>query len=535
MQANPSEASLVAAEVPSRSRPAEERTAVAGSGLRVLLLLAHPRIDSLCGALAEQYEAGAEKAGATIQRLNLAELDFDPLLRKISPRDQDLEPDLARALELIHWSEHLVVVFPGWWGTGPALLKGFWDRVLLPGDAFRERPDGGYEPLLGGRTAELLVTMDMPPWVYRLIFRQPGFNAARRSTLGFCGIRTTGTLAFGPVKDSSSLQRAEWLESARRAGFSLRSGPLSQAQRLSDKAANWMRAIRFQFYPMTWIAYTVGTLAAVLAGKLDWSTYWLGYGFLFFLELATVLSNDLFDYPSDRVNRNPGPFSGGSRVLVENRLGFTEVRTGIGLSLGLALAALGILLSTAPTGRLDLLAAAGLLALLALGYTVPPLKLSWRGLGEIDVALTHSFGVLLFGFLSQGGSWSNPLPWILGLPLFLSVLPAIILAGVPDLEADRAAGKRTLPVLMGVAGASRLAQFTAVLAAVAAVLLVGAPASAGALEGLSIPVLPHAALLCWLLFDYGRRGYPNGRIDGLLVAALTYIAWFGLVPFYHLA
>ena len=69
----------------------------------------------------------------------------------------------------------------------PARLKGFLDRVLVPGFAFREQ-DGHYYGLLGPRTAELMTTMDVPPSVYRWIQGAPGRRAMCRATLGLCGI-----------------------------------------------------------------------------------------------------------------------------------------------------------------------------------------------------------------------------------------------------------------------------------------------------------------------------------------------------------
>ena len=85
----------------------------------------------------------------------------------------------------------------------PALMKGFFDRMMIPGFAFADKPEGGWDKLLKGKTAQMITTMDMPGWVYRLFFRQPGNNAMKRSTLGFSGIRTTRILNLGPVKDSS--------------------------------------------------------------------------------------------------------------------------------------------------------------------------------------------------------------------------------------------------------------------------------------------------------------------------------------------
>jgi 1,4-dihydroxy-2-naphthoate octaprenyltransferase len=131
--------------------------------LRVLLLLAHPRRESLCGALADAYAVGARAAGVELRRFDLAALRFDPNVVRVSPRDQDREDGLRLAMETIVWADHIVIIFPTWWGTMPAVLKGFLDRVLIPGFAFADRDEGeGWEKLLSGRSAHLLTTMDLP-------------------------------------------------------------------------------------------------------------------------------------------------------------------------------------------------------------------------------------------------------------------------------------------------------------------------------------------------------------------------------------
>ena len=128
-----------------------------------------------------------------------------------------IEGDLRRGRELIAWADHLAFVYPTWWGTMPALLKGFLDRALAPGFAFAEE-GAGFVPLLGGRSAELLTTMDTPGWVWRWIYGAPGDKALARATLGFCGIKVAHIARFGPIKDSSAEQRRAWLSEARRRG-----------------------------------------------------------------------------------------------------------------------------------------------------------------------------------------------------------------------------------------------------------------------------------------------------------------------------
>jgi putative NADPH-quinone reductase len=130
----------------------------------VLLLLAHPRPESLCGSLADAYAAGASVAGVELRRFDLAALRFEPNVTQVSPRDQDREDGLRLAMEAIDWADHIVIIFPTWWGTMPAVLKGFLDRVLIPGFAFADRDEGeGWDKLLSGRSAHLLTTMDTPP------------------------------------------------------------------------------------------------------------------------------------------------------------------------------------------------------------------------------------------------------------------------------------------------------------------------------------------------------------------------------------
>ena len=105
--------------------------ATSNSAMRVLVILGHPRSPSLCSALADAYGQGARAAGMEVENVDLAAISFDLDVHTHSPCDQDLEPDLQRARRLIGWAEHIVFIYPAWWGTGPARLKGFLDRVLL--------------------------------------------------------------------------------------------------------------------------------------------------------------------------------------------------------------------------------------------------------------------------------------------------------------------------------------------------------------------------------------------------------------------
>ena len=184
-------------------------------GRNLLVILGHPDTGSFCGSLARSYAESAMTAGNSVKQMNIGEIGFDPILRNGYNRIQALEAGLLEAQQSILWANHLVFVYPLWWAALPAILKGFIDRVFLPGFAFKYR-DGslGWDKLLKGRSAHLLVTMDTPPWYHQWISRRPGHHQMRKGVLEFCGIKPVQITSFGPVKNSTEKQRVKWLATA---------------------------------------------------------------------------------------------------------------------------------------------------------------------------------------------------------------------------------------------------------------------------------------------------------------------------------
>jgi len=494
------------------------------AALRVLVIVGHPRAASLCAALAKAFGAGARESGCLVELLDLADMDFDPDVTEDSPANQTLEPDLAVARQLIDWAEHLVFVFPNWWGTMPARLKGFLDRVLYPGFAFREE-GGHYYGLLAPRTAELLITMDVPPSVYRWVQGAPGRKAMARATLGLCGMTTVRVTTFAPSSHANLATREGWVTQAWALGARLRTGTRGPLRRRLHSVGRWLGAVRPQFYPMSALAYTLGAL--MMPQPLDILAFLFGLVAMVGLKVATVLTNDIHDFESDARNRFWGPFNGGGRSLQEGGLSAEVLWRGAGAALGISAFATLALLFVVPSPATVLIVLLAL-AILALGYTVPPLKLSHRGLGELDVALTHGPGVLILGYVAQGGGILAAQPWFLAVVIALAILPAILLAGIPDRTADGEAGKMTLVVRLGTERSVQLAIGFLALSALGALSIGLSPVPVGGV--LPFIALPHAAGLIWLLLCYHREGAPERRIDLLLGLALLYIAWFVIVP-----
>lgn len=177
----------------------------------IVVILGHPDSNSYCASLAESYVKAAEEKGHNLKLFKLGDARFDPILHHGHNQRQELEPDLVEIREAIQWASHIVFVYPIWWGSIPALLKGFIDRTFLPGFAFRYRPNSiWWDRLLAGRSAHLIVTMDTPPWYYRWIYKMPGHNQMKITILEWCGVKPVKISSFGPLKDSTDQQRENW-------------------------------------------------------------------------------------------------------------------------------------------------------------------------------------------------------------------------------------------------------------------------------------------------------------------------------------
>ena len=187
---------------------------------RILVLLGHPDCDSFSGYLADRYEEGANQGGHDVRRINVGDLKFDPVLHKGYKVIQELEPDLLKVQEDFKWAEHIVILYPNWWCSMPAVLKGMFDRMFLPGFAFRFNKGsmmGTWQRLLKGRTARVILSMNAWPILTRFVMGDYS-NEIRRGILWFAGIWPVHMTSFGPVEKATPEQRASWGERIKRMG-----------------------------------------------------------------------------------------------------------------------------------------------------------------------------------------------------------------------------------------------------------------------------------------------------------------------------
>ena len=295
--------------------------------------------------------------------------------------------------------------------------------------------------------------------------------------------------------------------------------------------------MRLEFLPFTALMLGAGAAAgAVHARSFDAALALLAFVCLFLIQLAAVLTNEHFDFPGDRINRNPGRFSGGSRVIVTGALSHEEILRAVAVAVALLGACSGLLLALSPhETRVTTLVLIALAATLGLAHTAPPLKLSHRALGEINAAFTLGVLPSVIGWVTQGGALGDSLPWLIAMPMFCALLCARTLAGIPDIQADTAVRRRTYAVVFGTRGAAGIGIFSALAASLAGVLLWQDRIITGWPGVAFLVTVPHALALVATLVPLLRAPEHERPMDGILVNALLYASWFGLIPLLYFA
>jgi 1,4-dihydroxy-2-naphthoate octaprenyltransferase len=210
-----------------------------------------------------------------------------------------------------------------------------------------------------------------------------------------------------------------------------------------------LRAIRAPFLTASGIPVLLGALAAFReTGRFSITRLLLTLGGVLCIHIGANLANDFFDEITgcDRQNPLPTPFSGGSRVIQQGLLSAGAIITASVVFFGLGLAQ-GIWLNHLVPGSIVLVLGVAGIAIGVL-YTAVPVKLSYRGIGEVGVFVAFGPLVVAGSFVCQGGAIGVH-PFLVSIPAGLLVLAILLVNEVLDLEWDRRAGKRTAVVAYG--------------------------------------------------------------------------------------
>ena len=188
-------------------------------GRRIALIDGHPDPDParFCHGLAQAYADAARAGGHEVRHIPVAQMVV-PFLRSAQEWSEGAPVHGIRdAQETIRWAEHLVIVYPLWLGSMPALLKAFFEQVFRPGFAIARGEHSLSPGLLKGKSARIVVTMGMPALLYRWFFGAHSLKSLERNILKFVGIGPIRETLIGNV-EASVEKRQAWLETMRKLG-----------------------------------------------------------------------------------------------------------------------------------------------------------------------------------------------------------------------------------------------------------------------------------------------------------------------------
>ncbi len=183
--------------------------------MNALVVLAHPKPGSFNHALADVVRRTLDVAGARVVYHDLYAEAFDPVMTADEIEAKvSTDPLVERHCRELAEADLVAVVHPNWWGQPPAILKGWVDRVVRQGLAYRFTANGP-EGLLRVRGALVLNTANTPLETEMKLFGDPLANLWDACTFGFIGVPKVVRRLYEPVIVSTEPQRKEWLEDAR--------------------------------------------------------------------------------------------------------------------------------------------------------------------------------------------------------------------------------------------------------------------------------------------------------------------------------
>ena len=187
--------------------------------MKASVILAHPYPKSFNHALFARVRSALRRRGVETYAHDLYAEAFDPVLTVDELGSKRSEDPLVKlyAQELVH-SDLLFFIHPNWWGQGPAMMKGYVDRVLRPPDAYDFPPGASNGDIpdgkLRGKYGIVLNTSNTPEERENEVFGDPLEREWRDCVFGFCGIEKYYRRMFRVVATSDDAQRKEWLDEA---------------------------------------------------------------------------------------------------------------------------------------------------------------------------------------------------------------------------------------------------------------------------------------------------------------------------------
>ena len=185
--------------------------------MKVLLVVAHPNTGkSFNHAIAQTAANALEKLGHEVLWCDLYADRFDPVLPLGEEKlpESELPPDIQKKMQQVRDADGIIFVHPNWWGSCPAILRGWLDRVIRVGLGYRFSAEGAV-PLLTDKTVQVFSTSNTPRDVEQSVYGDPLENYWKNVVFGLCGNKSFERRNFESIIMSTHEERLAWLAEVR--------------------------------------------------------------------------------------------------------------------------------------------------------------------------------------------------------------------------------------------------------------------------------------------------------------------------------
>ena len=194
---------------------------IGANEMRVLIIYAHPNPNSFNHAILENICFGLQEAGHEVRVKDLYGEKFNPVLgaKELAVLQTGKIPEkIKKEQETLFWAEGLIFIYPLWWFSAPAILKGWFDHALTNGKAFEYTADGGVHGLLKHQRALVLITAGATEKELSRKDAQDIAYPVTTGTLGFCGIQDVFYRIFYRIPTLSHQERVKILNEVSKMG-----------------------------------------------------------------------------------------------------------------------------------------------------------------------------------------------------------------------------------------------------------------------------------------------------------------------------
>lgn len=192
--------------------------------MRTLIVYNHPREGSFCSAIREAVENGLKTGKHEYKVIDLDRDGFDPVMREKDLKAfvtagrigedglEEVDPLVLRYMKMMRWAEQIVMIFPIWWMTTPAMTKGFIDKVIFPGIVYKMEGGKLVSKLSSLKQVTIITTMNTPSEVYQDVFGNSLEGSLVKGTFNQIGIHDIRWISLNMVKQSGDEKRWVWLD-----------------------------------------------------------------------------------------------------------------------------------------------------------------------------------------------------------------------------------------------------------------------------------------------------------------------------------